>query len=67
VSHRSRVIPKRQWSDPDYGEYTGALGDPRNDDRDADERYADEVAMAKRARETRAAVHQQRKQQEQQQ
>jgi hypothetical protein len=46
MSHRQRVIPKRMW-DADYGSYLGAEGDPRNDDRTADEQYEDEQAFAR--------------------
>lgn len=62
MSHHARPIPaKRIFADPDYGPPTDHELDPRNDWRDADEVYADEVNAAKFAAEMRIA---RRKQQE---
>jgi hypothetical protein len=48
MSHRQRVIPKRQWAEGEWlGSYLGADGDPRNDDRTADEIWEDEQAFAR--------------------
>lgn len=54
MSHRERVIQKRMW-DADLGSYSGEEGDPRNDGRDADEVYEDEVNAARFAEQMRRA------------
>jgi hypothetical protein len=54
MTHRTRVIPKRQW-DEDFHEFTNNPDDPRYDDRTASEIYDEEVHVAKFAAEMRAA------------
>jgi len=62
MTHRChRPVPARRIFaalDSDYGPYYAACGDPRNDDRDADEIYEDELNAARFAEQMR------RKQQE---
>ena len=56
--HQARPVPaKRIFAslDSDYGPPTDHEHDPRNDYRDADERYEDEVNAARFAAEMRAA------------
>lgn len=54
--HSHRPIPaKRIFADPDYGPPTDHELDPRNDDRDADDIYQDEVNAAKFAEQMRVA------------
>ena len=59
MSHHShRPVPARRIFaalDSDYGPYRGEEGDPRNDPRDADEIYEDEVNAAKFAEQMRIA------------
>lgn len=59
MSHHShRPVPARRIFaalDSDYGPYRGEEGDPRNDPRDADEIYEDEVNAARFAQEMRRA------------
>lgn len=59
MTHRChRPVPARRIFaalDSDYGPYSGEHGDPRNDDRDADEIYEDEVNAARFAEQMRIA------------
>jgi hypothetical protein len=63
-ARRRYVEPSRFPHDSDYGEYTGADGDPRNDDRTAADIYEEEVMLTRHAQEMRAARQQIHKQQE---
>jgi hypothetical protein len=59
MTHRChRPVPARRIFaalDSDYGPYRGEEGDPRNDDRDANEIYEDEVNAARFAEQMRIA------------
>lgn len=64
MSHRCHhPVPARRIFaalDSDYGPYQGEEGDPRNDPRDADEIYEDEVNAAKFAEQMRVARRKQK-------